>query len=98
MTNDGRQHNPNSSQEVTIEVRREGDEMGQGIWVYQVLLDEDGNEVDRVPLREIAWAFAQEHGVQLEIAAYVARPAEGTGSSDTLDAHFSGAWWEQIRK
>ncbi|KAL9616131.1 MAG: hypothetical protein Q9160_008960 [Pyrenula sp. 1 TL-2023] len=90
-----RQSDPPSSQEITIEARREGDEMGPSIWLYQLHLDENGNEVDRIPLRECSWVFAQEHGVQLEIAAYTCRPAKDTGSSETLDAHFSSAWWAQ---
>ncbi|KAI1213391.1 uncharacterized protein F4807DRAFT_410936 [Annulohypoxylon truncatum] len=36
---------------VTIEVVREGDELGKSLWVYRVVLDKDGGVVDRVPLR-----------------------------------------------
>ncbi|KAH9903645.1 hypothetical protein F4778DRAFT_92570 [Xylariomycetidae sp. FL2044] len=49
---------------VTIEVRREGDddEHGVSLWVYRVLLDEEGEVRERIPLREICWVFSVRGG------------------------------------
>lgn len=78
---------------VTIQVRREQDGLGRSLWIYQLLFDADGNEVGRVPLRECNWVFADEDGVEVEIAAYAARPAEGSGPDDALQVQFENAWY-----
>lgn len=60
---------------VTLELVREGGDLGKGMWVYQVLGDGE-----RKPLREVCWFFAEEEGIEVEIGAYAARPAkEGDG-------------------
>lgn len=48
---------PSKSNDVTIELQREKDKNGKGLWVHQILTDESGKEV-RIPLREVAWLFA----------------------------------------
>ena len=73
---------------VTVEARAEGDELGQGLWIYQILTDREGNEVERIPLRECAWLFAEKEGVEIEIAAAAARPADGEGAGDVLEVEF----------
>jgi regulation of enolase protein 1 (concanavalin A-like superfamily) len=55
---------------TTIELRREGDELGTSLWLYQIV---DG---ERVPLREITWVFAEEDKVTVRVAAMAARPAK----------------------
>lgn len=45
---------------VTIEARRERDDLGKSLWVYWVVRDSDGKEVERRPLREVNWIFADE--------------------------------------
>jgi regulation of enolase protein 1 (concanavalin A-like superfamily) len=66
---------PATGNEFTVEVRREGDENGKGLWVYWLRLGEDGEVVERVPLREVAWFFAQEEEWSVQIGAYACRPA-----------------------
>ena len=56
---------------TTIELRREGDELGTSLWLYQIV--ENG---ERIPLREITWVFAEEEKVTLRVAAMAARPAK----------------------
>jgi regulation of enolase protein 1 (concanavalin A-like superfamily) len=56
--------------EATVEAKREG----AGLWVYAV----QGTE--KMPLREVAWFFADEEEWEVSVAAYVAKPAtEGEG-------------------
>jgi regulation of enolase protein 1 (concanavalin A-like superfamily) len=82
-----------SSEYITIELRREQNELGTSLWIYQILLDQNGQEQERIPLRECAWAFAEEDGVKLGIATYVARPADGE-VSEILKVQFDKAWWQ----
>lgn len=59
---------------VTVEAVRQGDELGSGLWVYQVV---DG---EKVPLREVTWFFAEEdEGWEVEVGVYVAKPASEGG-------------------
>ena len=78
---------------MTIEVRREGDELGTSLWVYEIVQGADG-EVDRRPLREVTWFFGDEEGWMVEVSAMAARPAkkEGVvGDSEDLVVSFEGA-------
>ena len=63
--------------EVTLEAIRQPDELGSGLWVYQIVCGEDGKETERVPLREVTWFFADEEqeGWEVSVGAYAARPA-----------------------
>ena len=38
---------------VTLEARREGGQDGKTLWVYQIVRDADGKEVEKKPLREV---------------------------------------------
>ncbi|KAK1234843.1 hypothetical protein PQX77_001937 [Marasmius sp. AFHP31] len=67
---------PVGSDNVTIEVRREGDELGTSLWVYQIVKSKDGSAEEREPLREITWFFAEEDGWSLDVRAMAARPAK----------------------
>ncbi|KAI0013891.1 hypothetical protein F4779DRAFT_561783 [Xylariaceae sp. FL0662B] len=68
---------------VTVEAVREGGGSGgkgRSVWVYQLLLDGDGEVAERIPLREICWILADEDedgdGEEwlLEVSPLVARP------------------------
>lgn len=77
---------------VTILVQREDDDMGRGMWVYQ--LRDDGV---KVPMREIAWVYADDggDGWELEVSALVARPGKDT--TEALEAKFEkfDVKWEE---
>lgn len=45
---------------ATVEARRERDELGKSLWVYWIVRDGEGKEVERRPLREVNWIFAEE--------------------------------------
>ena len=63
---------------TTLEVRREGDELGSSLWVYYLVLDASGEVAIRYPLREVNWVFAREdEDLQVAVGAYAARPASG---------------------
>jgi len=71
--------------EFTIEVRREGDKNGKGLWVYWIKGEE------RVPLREIAWFFGEEEDWNISVGALVARPATAKDSNgEDLEVKFWG--------
>lgn len=57
-------------EKYTVEVKREGDENGVSLWVYLV-----GKGGERVPLREVAWFFADEDGWNVSVGAMACRPA-----------------------
>lgn len=57
-------------EEYTMEVRREEDENGTSLWVYLVAKGEE-----RIPLREVAWFFANEEGWDVSVGAMACRPA-----------------------
>jgi len=78
---------------LTVEAVRESDENGKSLWVYWVKLDESGKVVERLPLREVNWIFAQEDGWQLHVGAYAARPEKKT--NDLLEVKF---WNLQVEK
>ncbi len=62
--------------EYTVHARRESDELGVSLWVYRLILDEKGNEVERIPLREVPWFVADEAGWSIAVGPYAARPAD----------------------
>ncbi|KAJ3536600.1 hypothetical protein NMY22_g5966 [Coprinellus aureogranulatus] len=75
---------------ATIEARRERDTLGKSLWVYWIVKDEKGNEVERRPLREVNWVFAlddQEEGWSVGIAGFTARPTT-EGGDGLLEAQF----------
>ncbi|KAF2141923.1 uncharacterized protein K452DRAFT_287114 [Aplosporella prunicola CBS 121167] len=63
------------SKSVTVEVRREGDALGTSLWVYELVLGDDGQVKERRPLRECTWWFAEEDGWVIDVRAMAARPA-----------------------
>ena len=81
--------------EITVEARSEQDELGKSLWIYQVLLDADGKELERIPLRECTWVFAMDDDQPVIIAAYAGRPAEATGSNDELSVDFKRAYFTE---
>lgn len=52
---------------VSLEMRRE---VGGSLWVYLVV------GIQRVPIREVTWAFAGEEEVSLLVGAYASRPVK----------------------
>ena len=83
-----------SAEKTTIEVRREGDELGSSLWLYQLILAEDGSIAKRVPLREVTWLFAEEDGWTIEVSAMACRPAKADAVPEQdkdLKVSFSGA-------
>lgn len=80
---------------MTVEARREGDELGTSLWVYELVLGARGEVVERRPLREVAWFFADEgEGWVVDVRAMAARPAEGAdvvGEGEGLVVRFEGA-------
>ncbi|KAI0755300.1 hypothetical protein C8Q80DRAFT_1266775 [Daedaleopsis nitida] len=80
-------------EKVTIEVRRDTDEMGPSLWVYELVRGPDGAVKERRPLREVTWFFGDEEGWEVEVSAMAARPAAGddvAGESKELVVHFEG--------
>ncbi|KAH7396509.1 hypothetical protein DE146DRAFT_678288 [Phaeosphaeria sp. MPI-PUGE-AT-0046c] len=73
---------------ATIEARRERDELGKSLWVYWIVRDAEGKEVERRPLREVNWIFAEEEGWSVSIAGYVCRPTKEGGDGE-LTAEFA---------
>ena len=73
---------------VTIEAKREKDQLGKSLWVYQVVRDGEGKEIQRLPLRELTWVFAEEEGWSVGIAGYVCRPTKEGGDAE-LHAEFA---------
>jgi uncharacterized protein len=80
---------------VTIEARREKDQLGKSLWVYEIIKDETGKEVERRPLREATWFFGEEEGWSIGVGGYVCRPNnDGEG---LLEAEFAeGVEIEQL--
>lgn len=66
----------------TVEARRESDELGVSLWVYRLILDEDGKELERLPLREAPWFFADQDGWSIATGVYAARPAEAAVTNE----------------
>ncbi|KAJ3733409.1 hypothetical protein DFJ43DRAFT_232037 [Lentinula guzmanii] len=71
----GENLNPKTST-TTIEVRRESDELGSSLWVYELVLGGSGEILERHPLREVTWFFAEEEGWEVSVSAMAARPAK----------------------
>jgi len=72
---------------VTIEAKREKDQLGKSLWVYQIIRDGEGKEIERRPLREVNWVFAEEEGWSVGIGGYVCRPTKEGGDGE-LQAEF----------
>lgn len=72
---------------ATIEARRERDALGKSLWIYWIVKDESGKEVERRPLREVNWIFAEEEGWSVGIGGYVCRPTT-EGGEERLEAEF----------
>jgi hypothetical protein len=72
---------------ATIEARRERDDLGKSLWIYWIVKDEAGKEVERRPLREVTWVFAEEEGWSVGVAGYVCRPTKD-GGVELLEAEF----------
>ena len=70
---------------VTVRIESSGDELGKCLWVYQL----DGD--DKVPLREITWPYGSAADWKLEVAAAVARPADG-GELEATFTQFDVEW------
>jgi hypothetical protein len=71
-----------------VEARREKDQLGKSLWVYQIIENENGEEVERRPLREVNWIFAEEDGWKVGIGGAVARPNKELGDEE-LTAEFA---------
>jgi regulation of enolase protein 1 (concanavalin A-like superfamily) len=67
---------------VEIEARRERDQLGKSLWVYQIVRDQGGKEIERRPLREVNWVFAEEEGWSVGVGGYVARPTQEGGDGE----------------
>jgi len=68
--------------------------MGSSLWIYEIVLDPSGNEVERKPLREVTWVFADEDEWVVDIRAMAARPADEEsviGKDKNLLVKFEGA-------
>ncbi|KAI0199617.1 hypothetical protein F4808DRAFT_432277 [Astrocystis sublimbata] len=84
---------------VTLEARREGDENGRSIWIYQLILDEATGEVaERIALREVCWILADEEedegkGWVLDVSPMVARPEKDATTPLSVDfKDFTVVW------
>ena len=79
---------PSDKPAATSEVERDGGPEGKTLWVYHIVKDADGKEVERRPLREIAWFFAEEEGWEIGVGGAVARPTVEGGEGE-LKGSFS---------
>ncbi|GKT89504.1 LOW QUALITY PROTEIN: hypothetical protein Ct61P_07354 [Colletotrichum tofieldiae] len=62
---------------------------GKNAWVHRLVLDDDGNVKERVPLRKICWIFADEDEGDwvLDVGPLAARPDKA--AQDVLKVEFS---------
>ncbi|CAO2656002.1 Nn.00g048050.m01.CDS01 [Neocucurbitaria sp. VM-36] len=72
---------------ATIEAQREKDVLGKSLWIYWIVRDGEGKEIERRPLREVNWLFADEEGWSVGVAGYVCRPTK-EGGEEELQAEF----------
>ncbi|KAF2652673.1 hypothetical protein K491DRAFT_695387 [Lophiostoma macrostomum CBS 122681] len=73
---------------ATIEVQRDGGPTGKTLWVYHIVRDSRGEEIERRPLREVAWFFADaEDEWEVGVGGAVARPTAEGGEGE-LEAEF----------
>ncbi|KAK3955754.1 hypothetical protein QBC32DRAFT_204498, partial [Pseudoneurospora amorphoporcata] len=80
---------------TTILVEKSGDEHGQSIWVYRIVVDEEtGEEKERTALREICWVYGLEKQEEweLEVVAMAARPEKNVKGNEELVVKAKG--WE----
>lgn len=82
-----------NAKSTTIEVRREVDELGSSLWVYELVLGDSGEVLERQPLREVTWFLAEEDGWEVSVSAMAARPAkeESVVGTKELVVKFEGA-------
>jgi len=77
---------------ATVEARREKDVLGKSLWVYLIVRDAQGKEVEKRPIREVTWALAEEEGWSVGVGGYVCRPTEvegeKEGEGERLEAEF----------
>lgn len=67
---------------MTVAIESGRDELGQSLWVYQVLGDGQ-----KVPLREICWPFARgAEAWMVTVEAYACRPNKET--EELLEVEF----------
>lgn len=80
----------NEGKWVTVLVENSQDELGQSLWVYQVV--GEGNE--KVPLREVCWPFGKVAGEEWDVTveAYACRPAKGKGDLAVEFKDFEVKW------
>jgi hypothetical protein len=85
------------SKNITLEVFREGGVGSGNVWVHQLIMDDQGNVKERLPLREICWIFCDEHGDDwvLDICGLAARPdKKATGPLKAEFVEFKVQWGE----
>ena len=76
---------------VTLELERSEDEMSPSLWIYMLGGQDDDGEVERIPIREVNWIFADEGNgdVELAVHAYAARPqTPSTDAKQELEVFF----------
>ncbi|PSS05223.1 hypothetical protein BD289DRAFT_478121 [Coniella lustricola] len=87
---------------VTVAIERDNDELGQSLWVYQVVpgaspaTGTGDKEEIKIPLREICWPFGHEAGQaeeqtenskwHVQVQAYACRPSKN--GNEELEARF----------
>jgi len=82
----------NPSKGLTIEISRAGNnESGKSLWIYQLILDEQGTVKERIPMRQVCWILADEDerdGEEwvLDVSPLIARPAKE--ATESLKVHF----------
>ncbi|KAJ4385018.1 hypothetical protein N0V85_008332, partial [Neurospora sp. IMI 360204] len=84
-----------AGQWTTILVEKSGDEHGQSIWVYRVVLDEQtGEEKSRTALREICWVYGLDGEWDLEVVAMAARPEKEVKDGEEKELVVKVRGWE----
>lgn len=71
---------------ATVEVQRLQKDQNT-VWVYWIVRDAEGKEVERRPLRELTWMFAEVEGWAIGIGGYTCRPTT-EGGEGLLEAEF----------
>ncbi|KAF4976133.1 hypothetical protein FZEAL_7152 [Fusarium zealandicum] len=80
---------PSDVESTTIEISRAGGVGGTNVWVHRLVLDQEGNIKERVPLREICWIFADDDDGDwvLDVSPLAARPDKT--AKDALKVEFT---------
>lgn len=79
---------PDDQPGATVEIRREQDELGKSLWIYWLVRDGQGAEVERRPLREVTWVLDGEEEWDVSVSGYVCRPTKAGGEGE-LEAVFA---------